>query len=102
MNAIQLTLDQTLYRVSKDEIKEEKVCDLVSFEDGKMRVMILSDKSIYIISKTDTNIQKQLFFTRQEAEDYQLKLRTSFVKRALSKMIRSAENYVKIAEKYKR
>ena len=100
MNAIQLTLDQKVYKASRDEIKEQSVCELTSYEDGKMRIMLLPDKAMYLINKTATNINGNIFFTPQEAENHRKKMCDMIVNRSISALIRAGRNCVEMLQKY--
>lgn len=100
MQAIELTLDKPLYRADKDEIVEEIVCDLISYEDGKMRVMSLPSKKHYIVEKCATRIENNIFFSLDEAKEYQEKLRVNVVQRAINALVRSSRICTEIIQKY--
>lgn len=100
MNAIQLTLDQKLYKADKDEIKEFTICELVSYDDGKLGVMLIPGKDRHVVEKTAQSISGRYFFTQEEAVKHQKKVRDALVNRAISALIKSGKNCFDVLQKY--
>lgn len=100
MKAIQLVLDQKVYKADKDEIKEFTVCELTSYDDGKLGVMLLPGKDRVIADKNAKNLLNRYFFTEKEAQDKQAKIRQRIVNIAVSNLKRSEKNCQEIMQKY--
>jgi len=101
MRAIDLTLNHTCYKTDIDTIEEAIIEGIIrSVDKKKVRIGFIGDNKLYVVPNGAQSVFKLYFFSLEEAELHQKKLREKSLLASMRKEFRASKDYASLMKSY--
>lgn len=101
MKAIDLSLNDVCYYADIDTIKPVIIEGMIRSEDLRhIRIGFVGDPKVYVVPNGAQNVFKLYFFSMEEAEKRQKKLRHQAVLAAMMNEAKAEKDYAKLMQLY--